>query len=384
MLLKEKVILIISPQSWTGLWVSKHHYALTLAQRGNQVFFLDPPVIGKSPGREKVTIDSSGVHPRLLIVRNFISFPYVFKFHLAFLFYLLIKPQVRQIIKAIGRPLDIVWSFDLSNVYPLSFFPESALRIFHPVDLPHTDAGIKGAKGADIIFSTSPEILKRYGHFKKPAFFIDHGLSPVFLQVQLPDKSDNFIRIGYSGNLLRHDIDRNCLLRIIKENPSVIFEFWGNYDTSVFNSRSQEDLDTGGFIQDLQCLTNVLLHGPVSYDKLPAEFTRMDGFLICYDLAAKNRVGPNYHKLMEYFSTGKVIISSHIELYSDHSDLIQMVEESSNDNLPALFGNVLSDLDFFNREELQEKRKNFARSHTYGGQLDKIEKCLSESLTVNT
>ena len=384
MFLKNKVILIISPQSWTGLWVSKHHYALTLAQRGNQVYFLDPPVIGKSQGREKVTIDPSGVHPRLLIIRNFISFPYVFKFHLPFLFYLLIKPQIRNILKAVGRPLDIVWSFDLSNVYPLSFFPESALRIFHPVDLPHTDAGILGAKKADIIFSTSPEILKHYSHRKIPAFFIDHGVANIFLQDQVVSRHDSVIRIGYSGNLLRHDIDRACMLHIIRDNSSVIFEFWGTDRVPDEKANEKEDADTIRFIRDLKSQANVILHGPVSYERLPAALARMDGFLLCYDLSTKNRVGPNYHKLMEYFTTGKVIVSSYIELYASQPELVKMVQELNNANLPELFRSVISDLGQHNSKELQKKRKNYAQAHTYDKQLEKVEKLLSKSFAINT
>ena len=39
MILKDKSILIVSPEPWAHLFVSKHHYAVHLAQRGNKVFF---------------------------------------------------------------------------------------------------------------------------------------------------------------------------------------------------------------------------------------------------------------------------------------------------------------------------------------------------------
>ena len=36
-------ILIISPEAWNGHFVSKHHYAVSLANRGYKVYFLNPP-----------------------------------------------------------------------------------------------------------------------------------------------------------------------------------------------------------------------------------------------------------------------------------------------------------------------------------------------------
>ena len=41
--LRNKTILIISPQAWGKMFLSKHHYAIELAKRGNAVYFLNPP-----------------------------------------------------------------------------------------------------------------------------------------------------------------------------------------------------------------------------------------------------------------------------------------------------------------------------------------------------
>lgn len=38
-----KTILIISPEPWGKMMISKHHYALELAKLGNEVYFLNPP-----------------------------------------------------------------------------------------------------------------------------------------------------------------------------------------------------------------------------------------------------------------------------------------------------------------------------------------------------
>ena len=39
----DKRILIISPEPWDHIPVSKHHYARKLAKLGNRVYFLNPP-----------------------------------------------------------------------------------------------------------------------------------------------------------------------------------------------------------------------------------------------------------------------------------------------------------------------------------------------------
>jgi hypothetical protein len=41
--LKNKTILVISPNNWGTMHISKHHYAIELARLGNSVYFLNPP-----------------------------------------------------------------------------------------------------------------------------------------------------------------------------------------------------------------------------------------------------------------------------------------------------------------------------------------------------
>ncbi|GAB1397072.1 hypothetical protein MASR1M65_18510 [Saprospiraceae bacterium] len=43
MIFKNKTILIISQQEWGLMRISKHHYALELAKKGNKVFYLTAP-----------------------------------------------------------------------------------------------------------------------------------------------------------------------------------------------------------------------------------------------------------------------------------------------------------------------------------------------------
>src|SRR5580693_6706119 len=167
--LRDKTILLISPQSWGAMYVSKHHYAIELAKRGNRVYFLNPPEPEKDKERESVEIVSSGIENLWLIKHN-LWFPYNLKFHAIFLFHLLMKPHIKRVLKAISRPIDFVWSFDLGNFYPFRFFGPGIFKIFHPVDEPLNRTAIDAAIGCDIIFSVTHEILEKYKGIQAPKY----------------------------------------------------------------------------------------------------------------------------------------------------------------------------------------------------------------------
>lgn len=376
--LQNKTILLISPQSWGRMFVSKHHYAIELAKLGNTVYFLNPPEQenGETTG---IKIRPSGAHDNLFLIEHKLNFPYRIKFHWIGLFHLLIKSQVKKILSAIGRPIDIVWSFDLGYLYPFDFFSDNSYRIFHPVDEPATKEAVRSARGSQIIFSVTQEILDKYRDFQVPKYMINHGVADYFLEAFKDiGQVGNPLRVGISGNLLRTDIDRATLVRIIAENPDIIFECWGAYQYKESNVGGADDESLEHFIHALMNHGNVLLHGPVSPQVLAHEFTRMDAFLICYDVNKDQSKGTNYHKVMEYLSTGKVIISNNITTYSTRPDLVRMVSErENNDKLPMLFKETMHQLGEFNSESNQLLRIEFARNNSYAAQLEKIDKLIA-------
>jgi len=354
------------------MFVSKHHFAIELARAGNKIFFLNPPEALQS--KDKIVIEPSGVHENLFLISHQLWFPYNIKFHVISLFHLLMKPHVRRIIKKIGRTIDIVWSFDLGNLYPLRFFPAAAYKIFHPVDEPLNQAAIDSARDAQMIFSVTHEILDKYQKYQVPRYLINHGLSEVFLQAvdtHLP--AGNQIHVGLSGNLLRADIDRDTLLQIMRNHPGIIFECWGSYSIKQSNIGGADDEATLTFIDDLKKLTNVVLHGTVSSDVLAKAIHSMDAFLVCYDVQKDQSKGTNYHKIMEFLGTGKVIVSNNITAYKDHPELVQMVaERDNNSKLPTLFKKSMNSRNEYNSAGMQAKRIAFAESNTYQKQVARI------------
>jgi hypothetical protein len=376
MALKNKTILILSPQAWGKMFLSKHHYAVELAKYGNKVYFLNPPHFQKD--LPAVALKPDSAIKNLTIIDHRISFPYNLKFHWVQLFHFLMRFHIKKVLRSIGDPVDIVWSFDLGNLYPFSLFPDKSLKIFHPVDEPSNKIAFDAAKGGQILFSVTNEILDKYTKYPMPRYFINHGLSEEFLKNGHSEwQKSSPLRVGLSGNWVRPDVDRDCLLQVISEHPEVWFEFWGSYRPADSNIGGSKDPDIENFIAKLQQAPNVKLHGPVPSSQLPIAFQSMDAFLICYDVQKDQSKGTNYHKVMEYLSTGKVIISNNITTYSREKDLVTMIQERDNNSaLPVLFSTIISQIDNYNAEPLRRKRCVYAHENTYKKQVERIEELL--------
>ncbi|WP_315819854.1 hypothetical protein [Paraflavitalea speifideaquila] len=56
-----------------------------------------------------------------------------------------------EIAKKTGA-IDIIWSFDLGNLYPFQLWGNKVYKIFHPVDEPLNNTAINSAQKADVIF----------------------------------------------------------------------------------------------------------------------------------------------------------------------------------------------------------------------------------------
>lgn len=369
--LRGKTILLISQQDWGTMFISKHHYAVELAKRGNKVFFLNSPVRNRALKAGEVVVEATA-YENLSVVKHRFFYPYIVKHKARKLHYRLLKMHLSKILAAIG-PVDIVWSFDFSDTMPVRLFPAKCFKIFMPVDEPQMPEGMQVAEGADVIMSVTKEILSKYDSYKLPSLFVNHGVKDVFLA-----NGDDYVvndkkQVGLSGNFLRADIDWECLLSIVKEHRNVTFNFYGAFDASSVNLASYAHSGDEEYRMVFKSLDNVYIHGVVAADKLAEELKGMDAFLICYDIQKDFSGGTNYHKVLEYMATGRVIVSNNITTYDDDRKLVEMPAERNNLNLPGLFSKVIHNLDYYNSPAQMSKRIAFAREHTYAGNLDRIE-----------
>jgi glycosyltransferase involved in cell wall biosynthesis len=356
-----KTILIISPERWGMNRVSKHNYAIALA-KNNKVYFLNPPsrvdgIKATSSGYENLTVldyasTFKGLNRLLFILP---------------LFNLLNRYEINRLQKFCG-PFDIVWSFDPFRFQNLSLF-RAGLSIFHCVDFIDTQLDLFCAKTADLVLSVAQPILDKYQSLHRPTHFINHGVSPVYLNTKKnSNPAGGRIKCGYVGNLLSFGIDHEILIEITRQNPEVEFYFIGPYSESNLGKFELRDK----FITLLKSFDHVKLLGQLPPEKVADTIQSFDLFLISYHAEKMGPVASNNHKLLEYLSTGKVVVSSRMSTYDQLAPpLFEMVRQR--DELPIRFQEVVKNLDDFNRAELQEKRIQYADANSYENHLREIE-----------
>lgn len=360
-------ILVISPQPWTHIHLSKHNYAIELARRGNKVLFLDPP----DDSREAISVDEVPEYRGLKVIRYRSAAPLPLRFHARRVFDFIQRRQVEKMKQLMG-PIDVVWCFDFNAFSDLSVF-DSGVRIFHPVDPVTEQSHIDVARTADIIISVSEEILSSFKGVGIPAFVIDHGLAKAFADRSSVStvRKDGPLRIGYSGNLARTPLNRAVLMEAVSLNHGAEFHFFGPTEV-LSNLPDQVKNEIDAFVGFLNRAPNVTLHGNVSSEELADALNDMDCFILSYVKNLRESDLSNSHKILEYLSTGKVVVSSHIGRYRGRSDLVRMATVGDDASIPELLSDTLSRLDEFNSVEIQQNRRAFALDRTYDRQVDRI------------
>lgn len=373
MQLKEKNILLISSETWGDIYISKHNYAIALARRGNTVYFLNP--VRERMRRGAIKIEPSGVHPSLQIVSYNTFFPIILKFHFPKLFDYLMRFQIKKIVQHIGVKPDVVWDFNCSYLYNNLQQFGAPLCIFHPVDLIGKDVS---QKRCDLVLSVSDMILHEYKRQDVPKYVVNHGLAETFVKIakKVPVESetaDRPVRIGYVGNLMMSALDREVMKKIITANETSEFHMIGPYSYTNNNIADERhhDKEYAEFLVFLKMQDNVKLYGPRKQRDIARLIDKFDMFLLCYREIPSYRAD-NSHKVLEYLSTGKAVVSSHLTYYED-KNLLEMTPLGKNHELPKLVQHIAENLHFYNDLENQLSRKKWALNHTYERHIQRIE-----------
>lgn len=362
MRLSGKSILIISPQKWEGQFVSKHHYAIELSKRNNIVFFLEPP-----KGALCFEIIESK-YENLYIVKHGFFFSKKLRFHLRLLYDFLVFFYLKKILTKLPQ-FDVVWCFEPNLYSKLDWF-KAKFKIYHPVDYISEAYQLNVGKSADIIFSVAKNILDQINGFGVPAYLINHGLSSLFVERSLVAwKRNDKLQFAYVGNLCIKGLDLDSLLLVISKYPEIQFVFYGNYHCSDHKRRN--------FINFLENQNNVSMKGLVSPELISKELANYDGYIVCYNPLEELNSASNSHKILEYLSAGRVIVSNRISYYED-SDLIEMASMNDNSDYISVFDKVINNIAYYNTYSLMNKRRQFALLNSYSCQIDKIENKIRE------
>lgn len=382
MYLENKNILIISTDRWRKLRVSKHHYALELVRNNNTVFFLNPvesgtPFFDINPVDDNNNLYSVDFNNTIRGVRYLPSA----------LIKIIEYFQIKLFLALLKRKIDVVWCFSDFSFKSLDLFG-SDLVVFHPVDM-MMSGGIPQAQNADLILSVAENIVERYKNLGKSVYIINHGLSSPFEEEAIKNLESSHdiktnhhqgLRIGYVGNLLRNEIDHEVFLRIIEENSNIEFDIWGPYDYKSIEADYSIPGEVANFIKNLASKKNVHLHGLCEPELLARQLQKMDAFLICYDANKEINKCSNNHKVIEYLSTGKTVITNYIESYKDKENLIVMPGVHDNNQLPFLFKEVVNNITEYNSPVLAKKRMEYALQNTYAKHLKTIDSLIKKTI----
>lgn len=373
---KKKTVYIISQQAWGDMRVSKHHYALELAKGGSRVYFIGPPDISSV---KSVNILNSDESENLFLVK----YKPIFrgrKFLPDIVFNFFVEMQAKRLVHKIGFKPDVVWSFHPFLFENLKVFG-AKVSIYFGSDLFVENRMPGEVKSADVIFGVSPTIVNQLKAGNKNIHFINHGLSSVFenfarnMPPKASAKQNGRIKAGYAGNLLMEALDREVMKNVILKNPDVDFIFWGQYNNKG-NFIGFQHPEISGFVSFLKEQQNVELRGVVSTAVLANEMQSMDLFWLCWKSGKGMWDGSNSHKILEYLSTGKPVVSHHVLTYKN-SSLLYMPPTEDNRSYQEIFAQTVNKIKSGERYELEKERIAFSLDNTYSLQIGRIEKMIS-------
>ena len=365
MIFEHKNILIVSPEPWDHIFVSKHHYAVHLANRGNVVFFLNPP--GREYRRTSTPFEN-------VFQIDYRGFPPLLRFYPAFLQRLVMSYVYRKIERLCGNQFDVIWSFDNSVFFNFTFLSSNVLKISHIVDVNQDFQTAKAAATADFCFCNTELIKERLSRYNRNTSKINHGYAPQPLRASREGVKRSRITAIYAGNLAIPYIDWNVFAEVVSNHPDVDFVFIG---PDVKGRRSDELTQSAK--NKVADSSNVLFAGRVLFEDLQAYYSSADVLMIAYMEKYHDNQVANTHKMIEYLGSGKAVVATYTSEYLNFEPLIVM--SKNNSEWPGKFQSVISDLEFFNSEGLQRKRREFALCNTYDEQIKKIEQIISTNET---
>lgn len=356
MRLQGKRILLISPEPWQGLHMSKHHLSQALAARGDKVYFLDPP----DPGIHRITttpVDGVTVVRYHHWLRGVNRLPlWVNRWYYGGL--------IKRIANRTGGPFDIIWCFDTSR---MQVFPDGiGLKLLHlaDYDILHTGQGL--ITSADIIFTTCQVVADEVApRSKARTINIGHALDARWtkgLESQQLRTNTTVRDVVFTGQLANSYNDWEGFLRIASGHPEIRFSFIGPYDPAFPEPA----------FKALRELRNVTFTGLMTKDELIPRARSADLLLFGFRSALRAKERANPHKVLEYLSTGNVIAGSYTMEYGTGQDMMCLAPEGG--DLKETFDGALAHYADLNSAPERMKRIAFATQRTMDRLIERIDR----------
>jgi glycosyltransferase involved in cell wall biosynthesis len=168
------------------------------------------------------------------------------------------------------------------------------------------------------------------------------------------------LKVSYAGNLSIKYIDWELLRYIISNYPGIDFYFAG------------PGIENPEFRQ-ITTYQNVFYVGKLEAKELPIFYSNADILLIAYKYDEYPKQLSNPHKVMEYLASGKMIIASWTDHYTDLFSKEVILMAKTTEAFKDHFKRVIENIDKWNSKEKTITRKNYAQNNTYDLQIDRIE-----------
>ena len=357
-MLEKQNILLISPEPWGINFVSKHHYAVTLAQKNNTIYFLNPPS------------QSYSVQPTQygnLYVVNYLPFLKGLRYLPDVLQRKVIRQKYDKLQELSQCTFDIVWSFDNSVFYDFEALPESVLKISHIVDLNQNFQMAKAAKTANICFGVADVIVQRLRSQNKNTYKVQHGYFPHLSESDCSIQTRaGAIKVMYVGNIAIPFIDWQVIRELVEDNTDVDFIFVGPDGGSNLGKGSYSSIDK----EKVKVASNTYFIGAVPSCEIPSMLIQADILLVVYK-EEYHLQASNSHKVLEYLASGKTVLASYIDEYNDKRDILEIVDK--NEELRPKLKEILNNLSYYNCITKSMKRRAYALDNTYEKQIERIE-----------
>lgn len=370
--------------------ISKHNYAIELERQGNEVYFMNPPnqdkrvndyVIKKVDHFQSLyVIDAYLFNNRLIdFLRLRLKFTWVYDWYLCKL--------VKRICNQEKLKPVQVWNFD-PNLHGFLHKYPAQKKIYFAADQVQHDSQRRGGKKADLVVSVATELLEPFRKINPRCLLINHGLNwsyERFANIKTEQLNRNIyatssgkrLQAGYIGNLLIPALYGEGLKQIVVKHPEIDFHFWGAFSNEMNNLLATCDDAVMETIKYLQAnCKNARFYGMRPAADIIAELDKIDIFLYINDSSKDINGGANSHKILEYLSTGKVVVSTWLSYY-ENQDLFVMTKKGQEVDFTELFDDVVEHIETYNTKDQAVKRIQFALSNTYTHNIAKVEKALA-------
>lgn len=346
--LRGKNILLISPEPWNHVFVSKHHYAIHLANRGSLVFFLNPP--SDSNKCERTTT------PRLHVV-DYKGFVRGLRFLPSFIRTWQLRKAYIALEKKCGVRFDIVWSFDNSVFFNFRALPSRIISICHMVDYSQDFQFVEAASTANYCFGVSDNIVEKLSRYNSDSYKIPHGYADVeLIPFEVPMKQAS-VKIGYVGNLDLKYIDWKLIHEAVTQNRNAHFFFVG-----PFSEKNQS-------VHLLRKEPNTTFLGRVSVGETRSFLFQMDILILAYLTKQYTQQLTNSHKVLEYLASGKISVITALSEVAQPGLLVA----SNRDEWLRLLEYAVENMDSLSTQAQQEMRIKAAMANTYERHIERIE-----------